>query len=583
MNALSQHPVLHSVMTLRPRCCIAVLAAFVLGSTALASAADIAHFGNGILGVKAAVDTGPGQALYQAGTLGNINDGDLTTRVDNWSNGTDQGQGVSYVGVIWPSLRFERVGTLTLVLAAFGDGGWFGPNGMIPGDGTLTLAHLTQPTVQVSTNGGTSWFTVNATSDYLTSLNGAPIGGPNALTAIFNLNPPVTNLNGLRIIGPNGGNAGTDANGFLGVFELAIDATFTDNDFDGMPDAWERANSLNDAVNDAEGDADGDGLRNLAEDQANTEPDVSDSDGDGYSDGAEVAGGSNPNDPVSIPGNLARDGSGILGTRNDTLNLDTAYTHAGSVAAINDGNFATRVDTYNGTGTDKQSYVGITWLEIQTNPVLRLELTLATFGDGGWFGPNGRSPALGGALNQTYLTTPGVQVTVDGGTTWTNVNAVSDYLTVMNGHRIGGGSVPNPSSVTSTFTLDPPVPNIDGVRIVGSEGGTASGGFIGVFELKVYARTDVEPDGMDDEWERRHGLVIGVSDGGGDLGFGRSDQSSGVPQSHRPAKSRHRRRRAERRARSEYVPHQSCLSGYRRGWLDRQRGIEHTPYQPTGR
>lgn len=34
--------------------------------------------------------------------------------------------------------------------------------------------------------------------------------------------------------------------------------------------------------------------------------------------------------------------------------------------------------------------------------------------------------------------------------------------------------------------MTPPLTNIAGIRIIGSEGGIASGGFLGVFELAVY-------------------------------------------------------------------------------------------------
>jgi len=202
-----------------------LLSAAASGLAGLASAANLAPLGNGILGVNAAVDSSPGQILYQAGSLANINDGDPTTRVDDWSGGSDRGQGVSFVGVVWPTLRYEQIGSVTLDLAAFSDGGWFGPNGIGPGaGGTLTAPYLTQPTVQVSTNGGTNWTTVAFSADYLTALDGASIGGggfpnPNRLTATFLLDPPVTNINGLRLLGPNGGIAGPDTNGFLGVFE----------------------------------------------------------------------------------------------------------------------------------------------------------------------------------------------------------------------------------------------------------------------------------------------------------------------------------------------------------------------------
>jgi hypothetical protein len=507
----------------RGRSLLLVPLAVALGTVQPAVAANIAPMGDGILGVKATVDSNPGQILYQAGTLVNINDNDLSTRVDNWSGGNDLGQGVSFVGVSWPTLRYESISILTLTLATFSDGGWFGPNGTGPGaGGTLTPAYLTAPTVQVSTNGGTNWSTVAFSSDYLTALNGASIGGganpfANPLTTTFLLDPPVTNINALRIIGSNGGNAGPDANGFLGVFELEVEASFTDSDFDSMPDAWERANGLNDTINDADGDLDSDGLSNLAEYQANTDPKNPDTDGDGYSDGVETANGSNPRDSNSIPGNLARNGTGLLGTHNDVTGIDTLVYNAGTAAYINDGILGSHVDTWNGGGIDTKSFVGIAWSEAQANPVLRLELTLATFGDGGWFGPNNKSPVPGGALTPTYLTEPEVQVSVDGGATWSPAEHTSDYLTVMNGHHIGGGIYPNPNPVTATFILDPPAANISGVRIIGSEGGVASGGFLGVSELKVYAKTDVDGDGMDDDWERKHGLVVGVKDGDADL------------------------------------------------------------------
>ncbi len=478
-------------------------------------AGDIAMSGKGILGYQSAVDSSPGTQLYNAGTPANITDGNLLSRVDDWSNGADGGQGVSFVGVVWASLRYEEIGSVILTLAAFSDGGWFGPNGTTPGyGGFLSPAYLTQPTVQVSTNKGLTWTTVACTSDYLTALNGQPVAGPTAnpstLTSTFTFSPPLTGINGLRIIGPNGGTA--DGNGFIGVFELDVEATFADTDGDGMPDAWEQAHGLNVGVNDAAGDLDSDGLSNYLEYVSNTDPQNPDSDGDGYSDGVEYLNGTDPNDPNSIPGNLAKEGTGLIGTES-AVGVDTPWANAGAETSINDGDLNSHVDTWNGnapTVSDPSSYVGIQWGMPPTNPVIRLELTLATFGDGGWFGPNNKSPGWGNRLDLTYLVEPNVQVT--DGFTWTNVNHISDYFTVMNGHGIGGGTNPNPSYATSTFILDPPISNIYGVRIIGSEGGVASGGFLGVAELKVYAKTDVDGDGMDDDWERKHGLVVGVND-----------------------------------------------------------------------
>ena len=94
-----------------------------LGMAGSVQAANIALEGSGILGFNDAIDEDAGTQYFQAGVLAHINDGLLGTRVDNWSNGADQGQNVSFVGVLWPSPRFERITKLILTLATFWDGG----------------------------------------------------------------------------------------------------------------------------------------------------------------------------------------------------------------------------------------------------------------------------------------------------------------------------------------------------------------------------------------------------------------------------------------------------------------------------
>jgi hypothetical protein len=220
---------------------------------------------------------------------------------------------------------------------------------------------------------------------------------------------------------------------------------------------------------------------------------------------------------ASAGGNIATEGTGLMGTQNPE-GLDTPVFHAGLSTCINDSNPTTQVNTWNGTVTDKLSYVGILWPAPRTEEVLRLELTFAAFGDGGWFGPNGLCPGPGGLLGPSYLTEPDIQITADGGITWSSVPHISDYLNVANGQGIGGGAFPNPTSFTATFMLRPapPVLNINGIRLIGAEGGLASGGFLGVFELAIYPKVDTDADGMDDAWEAKNGLIVGINDAAAD-------------------------------------------------------------------
>ena len=88
------------------------------------------------------------------------------------------------------------------------------------------------------------------------------------------------------------------------------------------------------------------------------------------------------------------------------------------------------------------------WPATRFDRIQSLTLTLATFTDGGWFGISGSGPGAGGVLSGLDLAEPTVQVSTNGGTTWTSVPHTSDYLTALDGHGIGRGANPNPSSVT---------------------------------------------------------------------------------------------------------------------------------------
>jgi hypothetical protein len=218
-----------------------------------------------------------------------------------------------------------------------------------------------------------------------------------------------------------------------------------------------------------------------------TDPTKRDTDGDGYSDPSEISEGSNPTSASSVPNNLALLGTGILGTKETVEDgVETAGANAGGPSSINDGVLTTRVDTYGIGGAATASYVGVLWDAPLTTPVLRLEFNMATFFDGGWFGVNGVGPGSGSVLSAAeHLLEPVVQVTTNHGTSWVTVPHTSDYLDVVDQHPLPAVDFGEPTLVKSTFELTEPQTGIDGIRILGSEGGTASGGFLGVFELAV--------------------------------------------------------------------------------------------------
>src|SRR5688572_2748473 len=221
--------------------------------------------------------------------------------------------------------------------------------------------------------------------------------------------------------------------------------------------------------------------------------------------------------------NVALSGVGLLGLKGSLDSgpeTETPFANSGSPSFINDGNLTTRVDTYNGNGTQTVSYVGISWENPLATPVVHLDLTLALFGNGGWFGVNEIGPSAGGTLTDEHLVQPRVEVTRDGGATWETVASSSDYYLRLRGSPIGA-----PNSVTARFTLAEPVSGLNGIRIIGTEGGTVSGGFLGVFELAVFAAgVDSDADGMEDDWETLHQLSIGTNDAGGDAdGDGRTN------------------------------------------------------------
>src|SRR4051794_17348415 len=93
----------------------------LLASTAMEGrtwAANIAPAGVALLGVNDAIDSDAGTPRLNAGVAANINDNDLTTRVDNrFGHGvTDQGQAISFVGIVWLAPRYDEIKILELTL-----------------------------------------------------------------------------------------------------------------------------------------------------------------------------------------------------------------------------------------------------------------------------------------------------------------------------------------------------------------------------------------------------------------------------------------------------------------------------------
>lgn len=215
---------------------------------------------------------------------------------------------------------------------------------------------------------------------------------------------------------------------------------------------------------------------------------------------------------ITIAANIATGGTGIIGYNSaiDTT-LGTSYIRGdqpdGTTVRINDGVYGTNgsfdavMDTWNGqqTGTEF-GYYGVTGITVPGGEqVTDISVNILLAGDGGWFGPNVSGPGNNGILGAPDLIVPTVQITSDGGTTWTSVGAsANDYLATLTGATIGGPGSPNYSTVN--FTLDTPQTSINGIRLIGSAGGGPAGadqqGFVGLAEFEVNTSAIPEPSGL---------------------------------------------------------------------------------------
>jgi len=103
-------------------------------------------------------------------------------------------------------------------------------------------------------------------------------------------------------------------------------AAWKDTDEDGMPDAWEDANTFNkNLATDGPLDTDNDGATNVKEYLAGTNPRNADSDGDNVKDGAEISYGSNPLLASSKPDFALGVPAGVVGEDFNNNSLSDAW------------------------------------------------------------------------------------------------------------------------------------------------------------------------------------------------------------------------------------------------------------------
>ena len=198
----------------------------------------------------------------------------------------------------------------------------------------------------------------------------------------------------------------------------------------------------------------------------------------------------------AAPFNLAPDGDPILGAGTDTAGTDDVPVVAsGIVGVINDqdipapGPFSIRigrsVDTFSGALANAFDFVGILF-DSPVSGVNQVRVQNFAANDGGWWGPN-TTTQNGVPLAAGDLTPPDVQVTTDGGNTWSTIPTTStDYVTAFTG-TVRGSGVPT-SGATPLATFNFATQNgINGIRLIGDGGGSvdAGPGFIGIMEMEV--------------------------------------------------------------------------------------------------
>lgn len=210
--------------------------ALALSAGSQAAPFNLAPEGDAILGAGSDLAGSDDVAIYQAGIINVVNDQDVAApgpfnirvarSVDTFTgNPDDDFRLYDFVGVLFDSPQ-NNVSSLRVQNFIANDGGWWGPPATVAMNGVPLVAEdLTAPDVQVTTNGGATWTTVSSTSNYITSYAGVVrgVGVPTSSAgplATFNF-ASQSGINGIRLIGEGGGNAGSGP-GFLGVIEFEV-------------------------------------------------------------------------------------------------------------------------------------------------------------------------------------------------------------------------------------------------------------------------------------------------------------------------------------------------------------------------
>lgn len=215
---------------------LGVAASFAIGATSLAAPLNLAPDGDAFSGAGTNTTGSSDVLIVSSGLIGSINDqvlaqpGPFNIRsgqsVDTYTGDTANNSRLfDFVGILFDTPQ-NSVNSVRVQNFAAADGGWWGVADTSAHDGMpLTAAELLAPSVQVTSNSGATWTTVASTSDYVTSYtgvvrgNGVPNAGAGPL-ATFNF-ASQSGINGIRLIGEGGGNAGAGP-GFIGLIEMEV-------------------------------------------------------------------------------------------------------------------------------------------------------------------------------------------------------------------------------------------------------------------------------------------------------------------------------------------------------------------------